>query len=842
MTHIDEARAVHPPPPPPAPPGLTAAWKAPEGLAGLKEVNNTFIGALYIGTGMMFLVLGGVLALMIRYQLAFPGNTFLTEEQYNQVFTMHGTTMMFLFAVPIMEATSVWLLPLQLGARDLPFPRISAYGFWCYLFGGSMAYASIFWWLAPDSGWFLYVPLSSQYSEGVNNDFWLLGIGFIEISAIAQVVEVLVGILKTRAVGMSIDRLPIYAWYILVTALMIGFGFPPLILGDVLLEVERAFDWPFFDATRGGDPLLWQHLFWFFGHPEVYIIFLPAAGLVSTILPTFMQTPLVGYTWVVLAAIATGFLSFGLWVHHMFTTGIPYLSLSFFSAASMAVTIPTGIQVFCWMATIWSGRPVWKTPLYFVMGFLFIFILGGLTGVMVAAVPFDWQVHDTYFVVAHLHYVLIGGMVFPLFAAFYYWTPLFSGRMLSERLGKLAFWLMFIGFNVTFFPMHITGLLGMPRRVASYPADFGWDTLNLISSLGSAVLALGILVFIVDFATHLRWGKKAERNPWNAGTLEWATALPSPDTGVRSVPIVTGHYPIWDNPHLPEQIQRGDFFLPDSPQGRRETLRTGSVDARPEQILILPKPSWLPLLAGVTTTVTFGVSIFYMWTLAGLAAAATLVLILAWAWNSEIVPEGETEVHVGRGVYLPYYSRGTQSHAWWAMVVLVAVDAAAYGGLLFGYLYTWTVSAAWPPEGVSGGLDAGTAGIGAVLLALSAGAATLAPFADRADRRFAMIGLFGVATLLGAGGIWYLLALLLESGFDPTVHAYTALVWMMVVWPAGHIALGMIMTLFCMSKAAVQPKGLAWAHAVDTTALWWGWSVLQTLVSLAIVVFYPQLV
>ena len=383
-----------------------------------------------------------------------PESDLVGHDLYNQLFTMHGTVMMFLFAVPAVEAASVYLLPNMQAARDLPFPRLSAYAFWAYFVGGLVFFGTIFFGLAPNGGWFMYPPLTStKYSPADNADWWLLGIGFIEISAIAGAIEIIVGVMKTRAVGMSLDKLPVYSWAMLVFAVMIVIGFPAIILGTLLLELERAFDWPFFIAERGGDPLLWQHLFWFFGHPEVYIIFLPATGMVSMIVPTMAQTPLVGYRLVVLALIATGFLSFGLWVHHMFATGLPKMSLSFFSAASTAVAVPSGIQVFAWIATIASGRMKLTTPSLFVIGFLFIFTLGGLTGVMVAMAPFDWQAHDSYFIVAHLHYVLIGGMVFPLFAAFYYWVPVASKHALSERLGRWVF-----GAHV-------------PRRQRDLPAD-----------------------------------------------------------------------------------------------------------------------------------------------------------------------------------------------------------------------------------------------------------------------------------------------------------------------------------------------------------------------------------
>ncbi len=527
---------------------LERAWKPPRGWRLPAAVNNTHIGMLYVGAALLFLVLGGILALLMRTQLAVPNNDFVGPQTYNQLFTMHGTIMMFLFAVPVIEAMAVYLLPGMLAARDLPFPRLGAYAFWAYAIGGLIFFGTLFFGVAPDGGWFMYPPLTSyEYTPSSSADWWLLGIGFIEISAIAGAIELVVGILRTRAPGMSLDKMPIYAWAMLVVGAMIVFGFPPVILGTLLLELERAFHWPFFMAEKGGDPVLWQHLFWLFGHPEVYIIFLPAAGMVSMIIPVMARTPLVGYRWVVMALIGVGVLSFGLWAHHMFTTGMPHISASIFSAASMAVAIPTGIQIFAWIATLWRGKVRFAAPTWFLLAFLATFVLGGLTGVMLAVVPFDWQAHDTYFVVAHLHYVLIGGMVFPLFAGLYYWAPLVSGKALSERLGLWACGLMFAGLNVTFLPMHVTGLLGMPRRVHTYAEGLGWEGLNLVSTIGAFVLAAGVLVVLVDMLLHLRVAGKVDANVWGASTLEW---LPADDYGVRSIPQIHSREPLWDRPGL----------------------------------------------------------------------------------------------------------------------------------------------------------------------------------------------------------------------------------------------------------------------------------------------------
>src|SRR6056297_401299 len=477
-----------------------AVWKQPSGLRALSAVSHRVVGKRFLVTGFIFFLIAGFLGLLVRTQLIVPENTFLDSETYNQVFTMHGTIMMFLFAIPMLEGFAIYLIPLMTGARDLVFPRLGAFGYWCYLFGGLIVLSSFLFDAAPAGGWFMYVPLStSQYTEGLSADFWLIGITLAEIASVTAAVEIIAAILSSRAPGMSLTKMPILMWYFLVTAFMIAVGFPPLIIGSILLESERLLGLPFFDPAFGGDPLLWQHLFWLFGHPEVYIIFLPAAGFVATILPTFVGKPLFAYGFVVASVIAMGFISFGLWAHHMFATGLPALSLSLFSAASTMVAVPTGVQIFAYIATLAQGRPRATVPMLFVLGFLFVFILGGFTGVMLASVPFNWQAHDSYFVVAHLHYVLVGGMVFPLFAAFYYWAPHFTGRMMSERLGKWVFWLIFIGFNATFFLMHVTGLRGMPRRIATYPEGLGWDRLNMLSTLGSYILAAGVVLFVFDF-------------------------------------------------------------------------------------------------------------------------------------------------------------------------------------------------------------------------------------------------------------------------------------------------------------------------------------------------------
>src|SRR5688500_2658731 len=517
---------------------LRKVWSPPQGWRYWSEVNNTAVGIWYTATAFLFFLFGGVLALLMRIQLAVPDNQFLSADAYNQVFTVHGSVMMFLFAIPLFESIAVLLLPQMLGARDLPFPRLSAFGFWCFVLGGVFLCGSIFFNAAPHGGWFMYPPLTSSFQPDVGADFWLLGFSFIEVAAIAAAVEMIVGTLKCRPPGMRVNLIPLYVWYVLVAAAMILFAFPPLIAGSMLLEVERAFGWPFFNPKGGGDPLLWQHLFWLFGHPEVYIIFLPSVALIAMILPTFARRPIVGYSWIVLAAVGTGFLSFGLWVHHMFTTGLPGVSLGLFSAASEAVAIPTGVQIFCFIATLAAGRMVHSVPMLFTLGGLSTFVIGGLTGVMVALAPFDFQAHDTFFVVGHLHYVLIGGSIFPVVAGFYYFYPLIKERKLSERLGRVAFWLMFIGFNITFLPLHLTGLLGMLDLVSHYLPRLRFDTLNLASSIGAFILAAGIAVFVWDVFRPNKWEPQSERNPWRAGTLDWLTEMTGKTWGIRSIPEI----------------------------------------------------------------------------------------------------------------------------------------------------------------------------------------------------------------------------------------------------------------------------------------------------------------
>src|SRR5215212_825833 len=538
-THLDDAE-LHA--------RLTRTWRTGTSLIErLSSVDHKIVGRRYILTAFFFLCLGGLSAVAMRLQLARPEAKLLGPDLYNQLFTMHGTTMMFLFAVPVMEAFAVYLVPLMVGTRNIAFPRLNAFSYWVYLFGGLFLWVSFMLKIGPDVGWFAYVPLSGpDFSPGKRTDVWAQMITFTEVSALAVAVEIIVTVFKQRAPGMTLDRIPMFVWAMLVTSFLIIFAMPAVMVASTMLILDRLVGTHFFNPAEGGDSLLWQHLFWFFGHPEVYIIFLPATGMVSSIVAAFARRPVFGQLALVLSLIAVGFLSFGLWVHHMFVTGLPQLGASFFTASSMLIAVPNGIQIFCWLATLWDGKPVFKTPLLFVLGFFFIFIIGGLSGVMLAAVPLDLQVHDSYFVVAHFHYVLIGGAVFPLFGAFYYWFPKFTGRMLGERAGKWNFWLLFLGFNLTFFPMHQLGLKGMPRRVYTYLPGTGWGGLNLLATAGGVILTLGVLAFMINVFRSLRRGEQAGDNPWDADTLEWATSSPPPNYNFLHVPTVAGRNALWD--------------------------------------------------------------------------------------------------------------------------------------------------------------------------------------------------------------------------------------------------------------------------------------------------------
>jgi cytochrome c oxidase subunit I+III len=811
---------------------LERVWARPKGWAALTQVNNTAVGLWYIGAALLFLILGGILALIMRLQLATPENDFVDHDLYNQLFTMHGSVMMFLFAVPVIEAIGILLLPAMQGARDLPFPRLSAYAFWAYFVGGLVFFTTIFFDLAPDGGWFMYPPLTSyEFSPGLRTDFWLLGIGFIEISAIAGAIEIVVGILRTRPPGMTLDKMPIYLWAMLIVGAMIIFGFPPVILATGLLELERAFHWPFFIAQKGGDPLLWQHLFWLFGHPDVYIIFLPAAGLVSMIVAAMARAPLVGYRWIVVAMLATGTISFALWVHHMFATGMPHLSLSFFSAASMAVAIPAGIQVFSWIATLWSGNVQRAAPTYFLLGFLGVFVIGGLTGVMLAVVPYDWQAHDTYFVVAHLHYVLIGGMLFPVFAAIYYWAPLISGKQLSERMGTWACAIMFVGVNLAFFPMHIAGLIGMPRRVWTYAEGYGLEIFNLLSTIGAFVFALGIFIVLVDLLLHFRPAAKVDTNPWNAGTLEW---LPQDNYAIRSIPYITSREPLWDNPKLRKEVDAGQHYLPGTVTSERETIVTSAIDAQPQYLLRLPGPSWWPVLAGVGTAVFF-LALTVKWIIpAATGAIVALVSIIKWLWESDAAPSGK-QYDIGGGIRLTDYMSGAQSHSWWSIVVLMLVDASIFACAVFSFFYLWTIlPSGFPPAGLDLPL-VGMSLVTAVAWVMSAAAIVMA------DRMLARKGRSGFNLALIVALITLLIASVLnilaltETNLQPDAHGYAATAYMLVTWQAVHAVLLVFMNLFTLARHLAGKLDVVRRNTFDNTRIMWCFCAIQALVALCVI-------
>ena len=605
---------------------LEWAWRVPAGILGWFSVtDHRTIGKRYVVTAFAFFVFGGILAALMRIQLAFPDNHFIGPDLYNQLFTTHGTVMMFLFAVPVMEAMGIYLVPLMVGTRNIAFPRLNTFSYFVYLFGGIMLFVALLMNSGPDAGWFAYVPLSGpDYSPGKRSDFWAQLITFTEVAALAVAVEIVATILKMRAPGMSLNRIPLFVWSMLVTSLMVIFAMPAVVTASSFLLLDRLVGTHFYNQAEGGDALLWQHLFWFFGHPEVYIIFVPALGMVSAIVAAFTSRPVFGYTAMVLSLVATGFIGFGLWVHHMFATGLPQLGLTYFTAASMIISIPSGVQIFCWIASIWRGRLRLATPMLFVIGFMIIFVLGGLSGVTLAAVPFDLQVHDTYFVVAHFHYVLLGGAVFPLIGGIYYWFPKMTGRLMSERLGVLNFWTLFIGFNITFFPMHILGFQGMPRRVYTYPAEMSWGPLNLVSTIGAVILIAGGAILVLNVVRSYIAGEVASGDPWHGETLEWATSSPPPVYNFLHIPVVEGRHAMWDRSAAPPVVVgvRSDC---------REVLITDVMDAQPVHNYELPEPTIWPFLCAVVSSAFFVGSIFSAWALP-VSVIPLAITLIGWFW------------------------------------------------------------------------------------------------------------------------------------------------------------------------------------------------------------------
>jgi cytochrome c oxidase subunit 1 len=556
----------------------------------ITTVDHKRIGILYGATAFIFFLMGGIEALLIRWQLARPDNTFLTPELYNELFTMHGTTMIFLAVMPLSAAFFNYFIPLQLGARDVAFPRLNAFSYWVFLLGGLWLNASFLFNAAPNAGWFGYANLTSnQFSPGLNIDFWMIGLQILGVASLAAAVNFFTTVVNLRAKGMKFMRMPMFTWMSFITQVLLLLAFPVITVALILLMFDRFFGTHFYIPAAGGDPILWQHLFWIFGHPEVYILILPAFGVVSEILPVFSRKPLFGYAAMVFSGIFIAFLGFGVWAHHMFATGMGPIADTAFSLTTMLIAIPTGVKIFNWIGTLAGGSLQMKTPLYFSIGFIAMFIIGGLSGVMHASPPADLQQTDSYFIVAHFHYVLFGGSIFALTAGAYYWWPKMFGRMLSEKLGKAHFWLMLISFNLTFFPMHFVGLHGMPRRIYTYPAGLGFEVMNMMETVGAFLLAISQAIFIWNIIQAWRKPRNAPADPWNGATLEWAIPSPPQEFNFAVEPEVHSRDPLWE-----QKRQQGALPEPE---------RVGG------QGIHLPNPSFWPLL---TATGVAGIFISLM--------------------------------------------------------------------------------------------------------------------------------------------------------------------------------------------------------------------------------------
>jgi cytochrome c oxidase subunit 1 len=616
-----------------APPYAATHTRYERGLwSWLATVDHKKIGQLYLYSALAFFLIGGIEALIIRLQLATPNGRLVSAEAYNQLFTMHGTTMIFLAVMPLSAAFFNFLIPLQIGARDVAFPRLNAFSYWVFLLGGLFMNSSFLFGAAPDGGWFGYTPLTTrQFSPGLNQDFWVLGLQILGISSLAAAFNFITTIVNMRAPGMHFMRMPIFTWMSFITQFLIALSFPIITVAVTFLMFDRFFGTNFYNLVNtagqptGADPLLWQHLFWLFGHPEVYILILPAFGLVSEVLPTFSRKPLFGYPVMVYSGILIAFLGFGVWAHHMFAVGMGPIADAIFGSATMLIAIPTGVKIFNWLGTMWGGSLRFTTAMLFAVGFVGLFTIGGISGVMHSSVPSDLQQTDTYFIVAHFHYVMFGGSLMGLTAGIYYYFPKITGRMLNERLGKIHFWLTFIGMNLTFFPMHFVGLNGMPRRVYTYPDHQGWNTENMVSTIGALLLALGVIAFVTNLVRSRRSGEEAGNDPWGGPTLEWSIPSPPPEYNYATIPTVRSRYPMW------EKKAPGEAHPP--------------VEAHPptaaELGIPMPSPTIKPLVAALGLTIGF-IGLIYDKSLPIMLLGAAILVGALYAWLlTPVEPEHE---------------------------------------------------------------------------------------------------------------------------------------------------------------------------------------------------------
>ena len=600
-----------------------------KGIAGwLVTVDHKRIGILYGVTAFIFFMVGGLEALVMRWQLARPEMTAVTPEVYNQMFTMHGTTMIFLAIMPLGAAFFNFIIPLQIGARDVAFPRLNAFSYWTFLAGGIFLNSSWFLGGAPNAGWFGYAPQTTKlFNLGYGIDFWIMGLQILGIASLAAAFNFIVTIVNLRAPGMSLMKMPVFTWMTLITSILLVLAFPVITVALILLLMDRSYGTLFFTTSAGGDPILWQHLFWVFGHPEVYILILPAMGIVSEVLPTFSKKPLFGYPVVILSGIIIAFLGWAVWSHHMFTVGLGPIANAAFTITTMAIAIPTGVKIFNWIGTMWKGSLVLNSAMLFSIGFILMFIIGGLSGVMHSSASSDAQQQDTYFIVAHIHYVLFGGSIFAIFSGIYYWFPKMTGKLLSETIGKIHFALTFAGFNLAFFPMHFLGLDGMPRRVATYPEGMGWDISNLVSTIGSLMLGVGVLVFLFNVVySNLRMPKTANNDPWDGRTLEWSIPSPPPHYNFDVIPDVKYRDDFWYTkyPELAHNTHGGGSDLES-----QEDHDTDHADIH------MPDPSYYPLFLGLGLAVMLGGFIPFAghWVVCAVGLIIFIWSFLGWSYE-----------------------------------------------------------------------------------------------------------------------------------------------------------------------------------------------------------------